>query len=81
MLASRDPQTLALMWPGRQSAERERISEINWSVFQTVDYCAYSAGKRISITSWMVDYSLIADSFELPFSLLEIYVLKEWFFL
>ncbi|MGE1103163.1 hypothetical protein [Peribacillus simplex] len=27
------PQTLALMGLGRQSAERERISEINWNVF------------------------------------------------
>ncbi|MDP1419016.1 hypothetical protein Q8G35_11380 [Peribacillus simplex] len=25
-------QALALMWLGRQSAERERISEINWNV-------------------------------------------------
>ncbi|WP_350299656.1 hypothetical protein [Peribacillus frigoritolerans] len=27
------PQTLALMMLGRQSAERERISEINWNLF------------------------------------------------
>ncbi|WHY56226.1 hypothetical protein [Peribacillus simplex] len=27
------PQALALMWLGRQSTERERISEINWNVF------------------------------------------------
>ncbi|WP_185150967.1 hypothetical protein AAEY33_23930 [Peribacillus simplex] len=27
------PQALALMGLGRQSAERERISEINWNVF------------------------------------------------
>jgi hypothetical protein len=27
------PQALALMRLGRQSAERERISEINWNVF------------------------------------------------
>ncbi|MFY0783603.1 hypothetical protein AB1K18_25555 [Peribacillus simplex] len=26
------PQTLALMWLGRKSAERERISENNWIV-------------------------------------------------
>ncbi|MFY0782726.1 hypothetical protein AB1K18_20940 [Peribacillus simplex] len=28
------PQTTALMWLGRQSAERERISEISWNVFK-----------------------------------------------
>ncbi|MEY9869252.1 hypothetical protein ABIE66_004631 [Peribacillus sp. B2I2] len=28
------PQTVALMRLGRQPAERERISEINWTVFQ-----------------------------------------------
>ncbi|MFF2497387.1 hypothetical protein [Peribacillus sp. NPDC058075] len=28
------PQPLALMRLGRQSAERERISEINWNFFQ-----------------------------------------------
>ncbi|MGW8428251.1 hypothetical protein ACWGJQ_22645 [Peribacillus simplex] len=27
------PQALALMRLGRQSAERERISEINWNAF------------------------------------------------
>ncbi|MBT2650179.1 hypothetical protein J7E52_26395 [Bacillus sp. ISL-34] len=27
------PETLALMRLGRQSAERERVSEINWIVF------------------------------------------------
>ncbi|MES9736208.1 hypothetical protein ABWK46_02500, partial [Peribacillus frigoritolerans] len=27
------PQTLALMNLGRQSAEREKVSEINWHVF------------------------------------------------
>ncbi|WP_440969951.1 hypothetical protein ACSS6N_20110 [Peribacillus frigoritolerans] len=32
-LASRDPQTLALMRLGSQSAERERVSEINWKFF------------------------------------------------
>ncbi|MEE3954387.1 hypothetical protein [Peribacillus frigoritolerans] len=28
------PQALALMWLGRQSAERERVSEIDWNVFE-----------------------------------------------
>ncbi|MCU6602308.1 hypothetical protein OCO53_17720 [Peribacillus frigoritolerans] len=27
------PQTLALMQPGRQSAKRERISEISWNFY------------------------------------------------
>ncbi|MGG0409372.1 hypothetical protein [Peribacillus simplex] len=31
---AKTPQTLALMRLGRQSAERERISEINRNVFQ-----------------------------------------------
>ncbi|WP_289315728.1 hypothetical protein [Peribacillus sp. NJ4] len=30
---AKTPQTLALMRLGRQSAERERISEINWNIF------------------------------------------------
>ncbi|MGZ9819888.1 hypothetical protein ACXM0N_28930 [Peribacillus simplex] len=30
---AKTPQALALMWLGRQSAERERISEINLNVF------------------------------------------------
>ncbi|MEY9868237.1 hypothetical protein ABIE66_003616 [Peribacillus sp. B2I2] len=30
---AKTPQTLALMRLGRQAAERERISEINWNIY------------------------------------------------
>ncbi|USK67638.1 hypothetical protein [Peribacillus frigoritolerans] len=36
------PQTLASRRLGRQSAERERISEINWNLFKEK-----TAGKRV----------------------------------
>ncbi|GAA1374495.1 hypothetical protein ACFSE3_02560 [Peribacillus frigoritolerans] len=36
------PQTLTLMRLGRQSAERERISEINWNLFKEK-----TPGKRV----------------------------------
>ncbi|MCM3677030.1 hypothetical protein M3699_25210 [Peribacillus simplex] len=35
---AKTPQTLASRRLGRQSAERERISEINWNFFKRKDY-------------------------------------------
>ncbi|MCP1495030.1 hypothetical protein J2Y73_005061 [Peribacillus frigoritolerans] len=41
---AKTPQPLAVRRLGRQSAERERISEINWNLFKEK-----TAGKRVSL--------------------------------
>ncbi|MGG0414065.1 hypothetical protein [Peribacillus simplex] len=45
------PQALALMRLGRQSAERERISEINWNFYQRKKTAGKLAFHRVCLQS------------------------------